>query len=92
MRIVFLRFMVTDVTNKNFRTAQGLASQVTDEDLAKGIIYPSFSCIRKISANIAAYVAAKAYDLGLASYNPRPEDLVKFAERCMYSPTYPNYR
>ncbi|XP_024986456.1 NADP-dependent malic enzyme [Cynara cardunculus var. scolymus] len=72
--------------------SQGLASQVTDEDLAKGIIYPSFSCIRKISANIAAYVAAKAYDLGLASYNPRPEDLVKFAERCMYSPTYPNYR
>ncbi|CAH1451962.1 unnamed protein product [Lactuca virosa] len=72
--------------------SEGLASQVTDENFAKGIIYPPYSCIRKISAHIAASVAAKAYELDLASVLPRPNDLVKFAESCMYSPTYPNYR
>ncbi|KAK1429580.1 hypothetical protein QVD17_11794 [Tagetes erecta] len=72
--------------------SEGLASQVTDEDYAKGIIFPPYTCIRKISAHIAAAVAEKAYELGLASLQPRPNDLVKFAESCMYSPVYPSYR
>ncbi|KAL5222484.1 hypothetical protein ABZP36_027197 [Zizania latifolia] len=72
--------------------AEGLAEQVTPEHVDKGLIYPPFSCIRKISANIAARVAAKAYDLGLASHLPRPKDLVKYAESCMYSPIYRSYR
>ncbi|XVF48585.1 hypothetical protein PTKIN_Ptkin03bG0202300 [Pterospermum kingtungense] len=72
--------------------SEALASQVTEEHYEKGMIYPPFSNIRKISANIAAKVAAKAYELGLASYLPQPEDLVKFAESCMYSPVYRNYR
>ncbi|KAI3822443.1 hypothetical protein L1987_10033 [Smallanthus sonchifolius] len=72
--------------------SEGLASQITDEDYAKGIIFPPFSCIRKISAHIAASVADKAYELGLASLLPRPNDLVKFSESCMYSPIYPTYR
>ena len=45
-------------------TAEALASQVTGEHYEKGLIYPPFSDIRKISANIAAKVAAKAYELG----------------------------
>lgn len=48
-------------------TAEALASQVTEENYAKGLIYPPFSNIRKISANIAAKVAAKAYELGESS-------------------------
>ncbi|KAM0837845.1 hypothetical protein ACQ4PT_061365 [Festuca glaucescens] len=72
--------------------AEGLAEQVTSEHFDKGLIYPPFSSIRKISANIAAHVAAKAYDLGLASHLPRPRDLVKYAESCMYSPIYRSYR
>ncbi|KAM0004596.1 putative malate dehydrogenase (oxaloacetate-decarboxylating) (NADP(+)) [Helianthus debilis subsp. tardiflorus] len=72
--------------------SEGLASQVTDENYAKGIIFPPFSSIRNISAHIAAKVADKAYELGLASLQPRPNDLVKFAESCMYSPVYPIYR
>lgn len=47
-----------------FGTAEALANQVTDEHYAKGMIYPPFSNIRKISANIAATVASKAYELG----------------------------
>ncbi|XVF89153.1 hypothetical protein PTKIN_Ptkin19aG0107400 [Pterospermum kingtungense] len=72
--------------------SEALASQVTDEHYEKGLIYPPFSDIRKISANIAAKVAAKAYELGLASHLPQPENLVKYAESCMYSPAYRTYR
>ncbi|XP_078429024.1 NADP-dependent malic enzyme-like [Wolffia australiana] len=72
--------------------AEALAKQVTEENYASGLIYPRFSNIRKISAHIAASVAATVYDLGLASRLPRPVDLVRHAESCMYSPTYRNYR
>lgn len=34
------------------------------ENFDKGLIYPPFTNIRKISAHIAAKVAAKAYELG----------------------------
>ncbi|XP_042066482.1 NADP-dependent malic enzyme-like isoform X2 [Salvia splendens] len=72
--------------------SEALAAQVTEENYAKGLIYPPFTNIRKISAHIAATVAAKAYELGLASRLPRPADLVKFAESCMYTPVYGSYR
>ena len=45
-------------------TAEALAAQVTQENFDKGLIFPPFSNIRKISAHIAANVAAKAYELG----------------------------
>ncbi|KAM7259119.1 hypothetical protein ACFE04_014860 [Oxalis oulophora] len=72
--------------------SEALAAQVSDENYEEGRIYPPFSNIRKISAHIAANVAAKVYDLGLASHLPRPKDLVKYAESCMYSPIYRSYR
>ncbi|XP_073288003.1 NADP-dependent malic enzyme-like [Primulina huaijiensis] len=72
--------------------SEALAGQVTQEHYDKGMIYPPFSSIRKISAHIAANVAAKAYDLGLATRLPRPADLVKYAESCMYTPNYRSYR
>ncbi|XP_028121999.1 NADP-dependent malic enzyme-like [Camellia sinensis] len=42
-----------------------LAEQVTKVNIDKGLIYPPFSNIRKISAHIAANLSAKAYELGL---------------------------
>ncbi|XP_042492377.1 NADP-dependent malic enzyme-like [Macadamia integrifolia] len=72
--------------------SEALAAQVTQENFEKGLLYPPFANIRKISAHIAANVAAKAYELGLATRLPRPANLVKYAESCMYSPTYRNYR
>ncbi|XP_059318200.1 NADP-dependent malic enzyme-like [Lycium ferocissimum] len=72
--------------------SEALAAQVTDEHYAKGMIYPPFADIRKISAHIAASVAAKAYELGVATRLPRPADLVKYAESCMYTPNYRSYR
>nr|CAD1843195.1 unnamed protein product [Ananas comosus var. bracteatus] len=72
--------------------SEALAQEVTQENFDKGLIYPPFTNIRKISAHIAAKVAAKAYELGLATRLPRPEDLVKYAESCMYTPVYRSYR
>ncbi|WVZ72639.1 hypothetical protein U9M48_021064 [Paspalum notatum var. saurae] len=72
--------------------SEALADQATDENFAKGSIFPPFTTIRKISARIAAAVAAKAYELGLATRLPPPSDLVKYAESCMYSPAYRKYR
>jgi len=53
-------------------TAEALAGQVTQENYEKGMIYPPFSNIRKISAHIAANVAAKAYELGYSSLSLCP--------------------
>ncbi|KAK1314468.1 hypothetical protein QJS10_CPA06g00823 [Acorus calamus] len=72
--------------------SEALAQQVTQENFENGLIYPPFKSIRNISANIAANVAAKAYELGLATRLPRPADLVKYTESCMYTPIYRNYR
>jgi hypothetical protein len=44
--------------------AEALASQVTNEDRAVGLVYPPFTRIRKISAVIATAVAERSYELG----------------------------
>ncbi|RLN21759.1 hypothetical protein C2845_PM07G37230 [Panicum miliaceum] len=72
--------------------SEALADQATQENFDKGSIFPPFTNIRKISARIAAAVAAKAYELGLATRLPPPRDLEKYAESCMYTPVYRNYR
>ncbi|XP_047266089.1 NADP-dependent malic enzyme, chloroplastic-like isoform X2 [Capsicum annuum] len=43
--------------------SEALAAEVSKENFEKGLIYPPFANIRKISAHIAAKVAAKAYEL-----------------------------
>jgi hypothetical protein len=47
--------------------ADALAAQVTDEDRARGQIYPPFWKIRTISAHIARAVAQKSYEAGEGS-------------------------
>ncbi|KAI7988376.1 hypothetical protein LOK49_LG13G00652 [Camellia lanceoleosa] len=72
--------------------SEALAERVTKENLDKGLIYPPFSNIRKIFGHITANVAAKAYELGLATRLPWPDILVKYAESCMYTPNYRSFR
>ncbi|OIW15881.1 hypothetical protein TanjilG_04416 [Lupinus angustifolius] len=72
--------------------SEALAAEVSQENYDKGLIFPPFTNIRKISAQIAAKVAAKAYELGLATRLPQPKNLVEFAESCMYTPSYRSYR
>ncbi|CAK9275850.1 unnamed protein product [Sphagnum jensenii] len=72
--------------------AEALAAQIRPEHLEKRQLFPSLKEIRSISAHIGAAVAAKAYQLGLATRLPQPEDLLSYAKRCMYTPTYRRYR
>ncbi|KAH8956488.1 hypothetical protein BDL97_07G041200 [Sphagnum fallax] len=72
--------------------AESLAANIKQDHLDKRQLFPSFTEIRDISANIGAAVAAKAYQLGLATRLPQPKDLVAHAKSCMYSPTYRQYR
>uniref|UniRef100_A0A2N9I2A1 Malic enzyme NAD-binding domain-containing protein n=1 Tax=Fagus sylvatica TaxID=28930 RepID=A0A2N9I2A1_FAGSY len=71
---------------------ESLAALVTRENFNRVLIYPPFAIIRKFFVHIAANVAVKAYELGVATRLPRPENLIKYAESCMYTPLYRNYR
>jgi malate dehydrogenase (oxaloacetate-decarboxylating)(NADP+) len=79
------------VTDEMFLAAsQVLTAQVSDEDLALGRIYPSLSCIREVSALIAAEVATIAYRQGLAQRDT-PEDILADIREHMFQPLYPHY-
>ncbi|GMY20315.1 NADP-dependent malic enzyme [Fagus crenata] len=71
---------------------ESLAALVTRENFNRVLIYPPFAIIRKFFVHIAANVAAKAYELSVGTRLPRPENLIKYAESCMYNPLYKNYR
>ena len=61
-----------DLLRTVYGAAESLASQVTDEHRAKGLVYPPFKGIHEISAQLATAVANKAYDLGMS---PSPPDV-----------------
>ena len=76
------------VTDEMFMAAaHTLAQMVSEEDLKQGSLYPALPRIREVSANIAAAVAAVAYQRGLAS-GPAPNDLRALVESQMYDPRY----
>ncbi|XP_061997135.1 NAD-dependent malic enzyme 59 kDa isoform, mitochondrial [Rosa rugosa] len=75
-----------------------LASYMTDEDIRKGILYPSIDCIRGITAEVGAAVvrAAVAEELaeGHCEVGPREllhmskEETVEYVTRNMWFPIY----
>ncbi len=67
--------------------ARALASEVTDERLREGAVYPPLADIRKVSAQIALAVAERAYADGFARL-PRPDDLREYILGRMYDPAY----
>jgi len=79
------------VTDEMFlAAARTLAAQVTDADLAQGSLYPALSRIREVSAEIAAAVAAIAYERSLAA-GARPPDILADVKSQMYDPRYESY-
>jgi malate dehydrogenase (oxaloacetate-decarboxylating)(NADP+) len=65
--------------------ARTLARLVTDDDLARGALYPPLRDIRTISLAIAAGVVETAHTLGLARAR-RPRHLKQAIARFMYEP------
>jgi malate dehydrogenase (oxaloacetate-decarboxylating)(NADP+) len=71
--------------------ARAVASEVTEDDLRLGRIYPPLDRIRPVSARIAEAVAGLAFDRGLARH-PRPANLLDSIRSMMFEPVYPDLR
>jgi malate dehydrogenase (oxaloacetate-decarboxylating)(NADP+) len=67
--------------------AHAVAEQVTNEDLATGLIYPPQSRILEASLHVAERVAAHIFDQGLARV-PRPDDIGSLIGARAYRPVY----
>jgi malate dehydrogenase (oxaloacetate-decarboxylating)(NADP+) len=79
----------TRVTEGMFLVAaKAVAEQVTDEDLATGLIYPPQSTILDASLHVAERVAAYIFDNGLTRV-PRPSDIGALIRTRAYRPVYP---
>jgi malate dehydrogenase (oxaloacetate-decarboxylating)(NADP+) len=77
------------VTDEMFIVAaKAVAEQVTDEDLATGLIYPPQSRILEASLHVAERVAVSIFDQGLARV-PRPDDIGSLIHDRTYRPVYP---
>ncbi len=68
--------------------AKELASQVSDQDLAEGALYPPLTDIRRLSVCIASVIVEYAYQNNLAKLSPKPEDIKQCLIDYMYDPTY----
>ncbi|VFQ75825.1 unnamed protein product [Cuscuta campestris] len=80
--------------------AERLASYMTEDDVQKGIIYPSISRIRDITKEVAAAVIKEAIDEGLAEGYQRgmdgkelnqlnTEQIMEYVKHNMWHPDYP---
>jgi malate dehydrogenase (oxaloacetate-decarboxylating)(NADP+) len=78
----------TRVTEEMFIVAaKAVAEQVTEENLASGLIYPPQSRILEASLHVAERVAAFVFDNGLARV-PRPDDVGALIRSRAYRPVY----
>jgi malate dehydrogenase (oxaloacetate-decarboxylating)(NADP+) len=79
----------TRVTEEMFIVAaQAVAEQVTEENLAAGLIYPPQSRILEASLHVAERIAACIFDNGLARVS-RPDDIGALIRARAYRPIYP---
>jgi malate dehydrogenase (oxaloacetate-decarboxylating)(NADP+) len=79
----------TRVTDEMFIiAAKAVAEQVTDADLATGLIYPPQSKILEASLHVAERVAVHIFDAGLARVS-RPGDIGALIRERAYRPVYP---
>jgi malate dehydrogenase (oxaloacetate-decarboxylating)(NADP+) len=78
----------TRVTEDMFIVAaQAVAEQVTEENLATGLIYPPQSRILEASLHVAERIAACIFEQGLARV-PRPHDVGALIRARVYRPVY----
>lgn len=76
------------VTDEMLLTAaEAVASQVTEEDFEKGLIYPHVDDILKVSMKVAEQVAEHIFDNGLANVE-KPDNISDFIKSKMYVPSY----
>ena len=64
---------------------------VTEADLAAGRVYPPLSDVREVSTKLAAHILTYAYESGLATTYPEPQDKEQFVRDHQYSPDYDSF-
>ncbi|CAF1661213.1 unnamed protein product, partial [Adineta ricciae] len=69
-------------------SAKTLSEQVTEEDLASGLVYPPLEKIRLVSRKIALALVEYSYDHKLAALYPKPDNLEKYIEDSQYKAEY----
>ncbi|KAL4457781.1 hypothetical protein ABPG75_012646 [Micractinium tetrahymenae] len=72
--------------------AKAVAREVTDEERVVGALLPPVAAMRDVAAHVAAAVASKAYNNGVATELPRPHDVLDKSYSWMYNPRYRRYR
>ncbi|NWS14101.1 MAON protein, partial [Pachyramphus minor] len=72
-------------------TAEAIAAEVTDQNLAEGRLYPPLDSIRDVSRKIAVKIVDWAYKHGLASWYPEPADKEAFVKQFIYTPDYDSF-
>ncbi|XP_039911663.1 NADP-dependent malic enzyme, mitochondrial [Hirundo rustica] len=72
-------------------TAETIAAEVTEQNLAEGRLYPPLDSIREVSLRIAVKIVDWAYKRGLASWYPEPADKETFVKQRMYSSDYDSF-
>jgi malate dehydrogenase (oxaloacetate-decarboxylating)(NADP+) len=76
------------VTDEMFVTAaEAVAAEITEENFAKGLLYPLVNDILEVSYNVAIKVADKIFESGLAGIG-KPKDIRTFIKSKMYEPKY----
>ncbi|KAK7863404.1 hypothetical protein R5R35_004361 [Gryllus longicercus] len=61
-----------------------LADLVSEKDLEQGSLYPPLTTIQDCSLKIAAKIAEYAYEQGMASTFPKPDDIKAFIKAQLY--------
>ena len=88
MGMAVLATQAKRVTQEMFMVAaRAVAEQVTDANLATGLIYPPTSNIFEASLNTAARIATHVFDHDLAGI-PRPADIGAHIRAMAYKPVY----
>ena len=64
---------------------------VTEDDLAKGRVYPALSDIRNVSIKLAEDLGEYVYKHDLASHYPPPGDIPKFIRSHLYNTEYESF-
>lgn len=71
--------------------ATSLAGQVKNSDFKKGSLYPPLENIKEVSFQIACEVAERAYEMGIATSLPKPQNLPAFIEAYQDQNNYKRY-
>uniref|UniRef100_A0A673KSG6 NADP-dependent malic enzyme n=1 Tax=Sinocyclocheilus rhinocerous TaxID=307959 RepID=A0A673KSG6_9TELE len=72
-------------------TAEAIAEQVTEKNLAEGRLYPPLNSIREVSIKLAVKIVEYAYKSKMATLHPEPHDKEAFVRSLICSTDYEEF-